>query len=195
MVGSPKYGQFFHLARTALNPFTSLCEKLFPAIGEWHDRLAAKELSPGNPIQSVIAENAFVQVIIMFRKTFIQDSVLMMELHPCYSIWQHSIFSDPAYLSFKRDMLQIEVQEHDPAHTLLQQCVPMHPIFQTPIGYKIIFCARPIILLLRPLVITFLPPLSFSLLHDVKRMNERANERTDGNCPLLTSCSSFAYHY
>ncbi|SAM07449.1 hypothetical protein [Absidia glauca] len=60
-------------------------------------------------------------VITMFRKAFIQDSVLMMELHPCYLVWQHSIFSDPAYLSFKRDMQQIEAQEHDPAHTLLQQ--------------------------------------------------------------------------
>ncbi|SAM08521.1 hypothetical protein [Absidia glauca] len=77
------------------------------------------ELSPGDPIQPTVAENAFVQVIMVFWKIFIQDSVLMMELHPCYPIWQHSIFSDPAYLSFKRDMLQIEAQEHDPAHTLL----------------------------------------------------------------------------
>jgi hypothetical protein len=92
-------------------------------------------------------------------------------------------------------MLQIESQEHDPAHTLLQQCVSMHSRFQTPIGYKILFFARPIILLLLPLVITFLPTLSFSLLHDVKRTNERANERTDGNSPLFTSFSSFAYHY
>ncbi|SAL94984.1 hypothetical protein [Absidia glauca] len=46
-----------------------------------------------------------------------------------------------------RDMLQVEAQEHDPAHTLLQQCVPMHSRFSTPIGYKIIFLARPIILL------------------------------------------------
>ncbi|SAM04753.1 hypothetical protein [Absidia glauca] len=97
------------------------------------------ELSPGDPIQPTVAENAFVQVIMMFRKTFIQDSVLMMELHPCYPIWQHSIFSDPAYLSFKRDMLQIEAQEHDPALTHLQQCVPMHYRFQAPIGHKIIF--------------------------------------------------------
>jgi hypothetical protein len=38
-------------------------------------------------------------------------------------------------------MLHIEAQEHDPAHTLLQQCVPMHYVFQTPIGYKTIsFC-------------------------------------------------------
>ncbi|SAM03187.1 hypothetical protein [Absidia glauca] len=74
-----------------------------------------------------------IRVIMMFRKTFIQDSVLKMELQPCYPIWQHSIFSDPAYLSFKRDMLQIEAQEHDPAHTLLQQCVPMHSRFQAPI--------------------------------------------------------------
>ncbi|SAM05611.1 hypothetical protein [Absidia glauca] len=91
------------------------------------------ELNPGDPIQPTFAENAFVQVTMMLRKTFIQDSVLMMELHPCYPIWHHSIFSDPAYMSFKRDMLQIEAQEHDPAHTLLQQCVPMHSRFQTPI--------------------------------------------------------------
>ncbi|SAL95285.1 hypothetical protein [Absidia glauca] len=155
---------------------------------------AINELSPGDPIQPIVAENAFAQTTMMLRKTFIQGSVLMMNFHPYYPIWQHSIFSDPAYLSFKRDMLQIEAQEHDPAHRLLQQCVPMHSRFQTPIGYKIIF-ACPIILPLLPLVITILPPLSFSLLHDVKRMNERANERTNGNSPLLTSGSSFAYHY
>ncbi|SAM03534.1 hypothetical protein [Absidia glauca] len=73
-------------------PPTSLCKKLFPAIGKWHDRLPAKELSPDDPIQPTVAENAFVQVI-------------MMELHPCYPIWQHLIFSDPAYLSFKRNLL------------------------------------------------------------------------------------------
>ncbi|SAM08269.1 hypothetical protein [Absidia glauca] len=89
-------------------PLIGLCKKLFPAIGERHDRLAAKELSPGDPNQPTVAENAFVQVTMMFRKTFIQDSVLMMDFHPCYPIWQHPIFSDPAYLSFKRDMLQIE---------------------------------------------------------------------------------------
>ncbi|SAM02993.1 hypothetical protein [Absidia glauca] len=129
-------GQFFYLARAALSPPTSLCKKLFPAIGEWHDRLATKELSRGKPIQPTVAENAFVQVIMMFRKTFIKDLVLMMELQPCYPIWQHSIVSDPAYLSLKRDMLRIEAREYDPAHTLLQQCVPMHSRFQTPIGYK-----------------------------------------------------------
>ncbi|SAL97603.1 hypothetical protein [Absidia glauca] len=101
MAGS---GRFFYIARATLNPPTSLRKKLFPAIGEWHDRLVAKEPSPGDPIQPTVAENAFVQVIMMFRKTFIQDSVLMMELHPCYLIWRHSIFSDPAYLSFKREV-------------------------------------------------------------------------------------------
>ncbi|SAL99721.1 hypothetical protein [Absidia glauca] len=65
---------------------------------------AAKELRSGDPIQPTVAENAFVQVIMMFRKTFIQDSVLMMDFHPCYPIGQHSIFSDPAYLSFKRQV-------------------------------------------------------------------------------------------
>jgi hypothetical protein len=88
MAGFPTYGRFFfYLARAALNPPTSLCKKLFPAIGEWHGRLAAKELSPGDSIQPTVVENAFVQVIMKLRKTFIQDSVLMIELHPCYPIW------------------------------------------------------------------------------------------------------------
>ncbi|SAL96481.1 hypothetical protein [Absidia glauca] len=104
MAGFPTYGRFCYLARAALNPPTSLCKKLFPAIGEWHDRLAAKELSPNDPIQPTVAENSFVQVTMMFRKTFIQDSVLMVELQPCYPIWQHTIFSDPVYLSFKRQV-------------------------------------------------------------------------------------------
>ncbi|SAM05801.1 hypothetical protein [Absidia glauca] len=34
MVGFPTYVRFFYLARAALNPPTSLCKKLFSAIGE-----------------------------------------------------------------------------------------------------------------------------------------------------------------
>ncbi|SAM04079.1 hypothetical protein [Absidia glauca] len=34
MAGFPTCGRFFYLARAALNPPTSLCKKLFPAIGE-----------------------------------------------------------------------------------------------------------------------------------------------------------------
>ncbi|SAM08733.1 hypothetical protein [Absidia glauca] len=32
--GFPTYGRFFHPARAVLNSPTSLCKKLFPAIGE-----------------------------------------------------------------------------------------------------------------------------------------------------------------
>jgi hypothetical protein len=34
MAGFPTYGRFFSFARAALNSPTSLCKKLFPAIGE-----------------------------------------------------------------------------------------------------------------------------------------------------------------
>ncbi|SAM08959.1 hypothetical protein [Absidia glauca] len=52
MAGFPTYGRFFYIACAALNPPTSLCKKLFPAIGECHDRLAGKKLSSGDPIQT-----------------------------------------------------------------------------------------------------------------------------------------------
>ncbi|SAM09712.1 hypothetical protein [Absidia glauca] len=122
MAGFPTYGRFFYLARAALKPPNDL-----------------KEVVPGDRRMTSTDWRRKNSVIMMFRKTILHDSVLMMDFHPCYPIWQHSISSDPAYLSSKRDMLQIEAQEHDPAHTLLHQCVPMHSTFQTPIGYKIIF--------------------------------------------------------
>ncbi|SAM00031.1 hypothetical protein [Absidia glauca] len=34
MAGFPTYGRFFYLARAALSPPTSLCKRLFPAIGK-----------------------------------------------------------------------------------------------------------------------------------------------------------------
>ncbi|SAL97220.1 hypothetical protein [Absidia glauca] len=102
MAGFPINSRSFYFSHAALDPPTKLCKKLFPAIDEWHDRLATKELDPDNNNQPTVAANAFVQVIMMLRKTLIQDSVLMMELQPCYPIWQHSVFSDQAYLSFER---------------------------------------------------------------------------------------------
>jgi hypothetical protein len=61
---------------------------LFQTIDEWHGRPAAKELSPDNniPIQPTVAVIEFVQVIMMLRKIFIQDSVLMIELRPCHPV-------------------------------------------------------------------------------------------------------------
>ncbi|SAM01496.1 hypothetical protein [Absidia glauca] len=101
----PTNSRSFHLALTSLDPSTSLCKKLFPAIDEWHDRLVTKKLGPdnNNSIQPTAAVNAFVQAIMLLRKTFIQGSVLMTKPLPCHSIWQHLIFSDPAYLSLKRE--------------------------------------------------------------------------------------------
>ncbi|SAM07930.1 hypothetical protein [Absidia glauca] len=99
MAGFLTNGRSFHL-----DPPTSLCKKLIPSIDMWHNRLAAKQPSPDNynPIQPTAAIYSFVQMIMMLRKTFTQESVLMMEIHPCHPIWQYSIFSDPVYLSFKR---------------------------------------------------------------------------------------------
>jgi hypothetical protein len=50
--------------------------------------LVAKELSPDNndSIQSTVAANGFLQVIMKLRRTFIQGSVLMMELRLCHPI-------------------------------------------------------------------------------------------------------------
>ncbi|SAM03543.1 hypothetical protein [Absidia glauca] len=79
MAGFSTDGRSFYLARPTLDSPTSLCKKLFPAINEWHTRLAVEELSPdnSNPIQLTVAANKSVQVIMMLRKTLLQNPVLM----------------------------------------------------------------------------------------------------------------------
>jgi hypothetical protein len=53
----------------------------------------AKEIGPDNSDSTLptVAADAFVQEIMMLRKTFIQDSVLMMELHSCLGNIQSSL--------------------------------------------------------------------------------------------------------
>ncbi|SAM09828.1 hypothetical protein [Absidia glauca] len=127
MAGFSTNARSFYLARAALDPPAALCKKVFPKADEWYDRLAAHQRNPdnGDPIESTVAVDAFLKTIMVLRKTFLQDSVFMMRSQPNHPIWNHSLFSDPCYLEFKRALEQIEVQEHDPAHTLLRQCVPM----------------------------------------------------------------------
>jgi hypothetical protein len=63
MAGFPANDLFFCLECAALDPPTTLCKRLFPAFDEWHDRQAAKEISPDNndPIQPNAAAVAFIQ--------------------------------------------------------------------------------------------------------------------------------------
>ncbi|SAL94752.1 hypothetical protein [Absidia glauca] len=123
VAGFPAHGRSFYLARAAHLPASarSCSRRSTKDMTDWWQKKLSADNN--NPIQPAFAANVFVQVIMMLRKAFIQGSVLMMELHPCHPIRQHSIFSDPAYLSFKRDLLQIEAQEQYLA--LLLQCVPM----------------------------------------------------------------------
>jgi hypothetical protein len=73
-------------------------------------------------------------------------------------------------------MLQFEVQEHDPAHTLLQQCVPLHIRFQTPTWLQELFCSPALIFAPSSPRHHFFPPhchfIYFTTTH------ERTNERT-----------------
>ncbi|SAL97237.1 hypothetical protein [Absidia glauca] len=57
-----------------------LSHQPFKRISAINGRLPHK--CSGDPIQPTVAENAFAQLIMMFRKIFIQDSVLMMDFHP-----------------------------------------------------------------------------------------------------------------
>ncbi|SAM08961.1 hypothetical protein [Absidia glauca] len=88
MEGFPINVRSFYLARTALDPPISLCKKLFPAIDEWHDRLAAKKLSPDDPILPITAVNAFAQVIMMLRN-------MILPTHSSNNVCLYTLYFKP----------------------------------------------------------------------------------------------------
>ncbi|SAM03434.1 hypothetical protein [Absidia glauca] len=110
--------------------------------------------SPDNndPIQPTAAANAYVQVIMMLGKTFIRDSVLMMELHSCHPIWQHAPPTMCAYALW--------ISNPDLATRIF--FLPFSTFAPSSLRHHF-----------------FASPSSFSLLHDDKRMNERTDEQTN----------------
>jgi hypothetical protein len=104
MAGFPNTNRSFYLARATVDPPPTLCAQIFPEADMWNDRLMAKYQNPDNddPIEATVAAGIFVDLMIMLRKSFLQDSVFMMQIQPAHPIWQHAIFSDPTYLEFKR---------------------------------------------------------------------------------------------
>ncbi|SAM00342.1 hypothetical protein [Absidia glauca] len=96
MKGFSTYGRFFYLARTALSPPTSLCKKFTGDHDAQEDFYTRLGAHDGFP-------------------------PMLSHLTPFNLFWS-SLF----VIQKVRDILQIEAQEHDPAHTLLQQRVPMH---------------------------------------------------------------------
>lgn len=96
-------GQFF-LRRAILDPPEELCKKIFPELDAWNDRLTAKHLHPENEdqIEVTVAAKAFFDLMLMLRKTIIQDSILMMEKFPNHPLWQNDFFSNQMFLEYKQ---------------------------------------------------------------------------------------------
>jgi hypothetical protein len=78
------------------------------------------------------------------------------------------------------DGTQLEMKIKSPAHTLLQQCVPMHSRFQTPIPIRLFFLAVLVIcsFFTSSLLFCLHIVILFFKRRQTNEVNERANERT-----------------
>jgi hypothetical protein len=127
--------------------------------------IGGKRTTPENndPIWSNVA--TFVQVNMMLRKTFRQDSVLMMG--PAN---RQSSLIQPAF-RLKRQVNVIALSLWNVRDLLCQYTL----VFKPRLGDKNFFSACPLVLLLLPLVITFFAYHCHSLYSTTT--NERASER------------------
>jgi hypothetical protein len=73
MADFPTNGRPFYLAHAGLIHLPDSAKSCCPRST---NSMTDTEFDNNNPIQPTVAANAFVQVIMMLRKTFIQDSVL-----------------------------------------------------------------------------------------------------------------------
>jgi hypothetical protein len=89
----------YHIAREILDPPDELLQQVFPEVDEW----LSKHLDIDNKanIEKSVTAIGTLRAIKYLRKVFLQDSVFLREKWPHLSaIWNHSLFSQPAYESY-----------------------------------------------------------------------------------------------
>ena len=109
MAGFPNQPGQFYSSHAAVDPPVEVSRKNFPPVDFWNDRMMAKQADEGNddPVKVTVATQAFLSMMLQLRKSFIQDSVSMMERMPDHPIWNNTFFSDPLYLEFGRQSIII----------------------------------------------------------------------------------------
>lgn len=86
----------FYLRRSALEPPAELQAKVFPQVDEWVGKLLSGEVGDD------ASARGFLQLLKTMRITFLQDAVLIMKDFPHHRIFQHALFKDPLFISFKK---------------------------------------------------------------------------------------------
>ncbi|KAI9243983.1 hypothetical protein EDC94DRAFT_496437, partial [Helicostylum pulchrum] len=91
---------------------------VFPQVDEWVGKLLSGEVGDD------ASARGFLQLLKTMRITFLQDAVLIMKDFPHHRIFQHALFKDPLFISFKNSLETVMSTERTPQEYLLQRTLP-----------------------------------------------------------------------
>lgn len=107
----------------------SLLVQVFPGI----ENLLEEEKQKTDKIQSY-AKIQFLELLIYFRKVFLQDSCRLKIRYPDHPIWKHPVFSDDEYGQFQSDVLDASDEEHLESATLEEKLPAVFEIYNQKIN-------------------------------------------------------------
>ncbi|KAK4700175.1 hypothetical protein P7C70_g6078, partial [Phenoliferia sp. Uapishka_3] len=112
-------GGDFYLERDIKVP-DQLLALVFPQADVWIERQKTGDRCTPN-----IAANGFLLLLRELRTVLIQDMVQLRKIHPTFFLFNHPLFSSPAFLQYEQHALRTISTKEDPADMRLRQAMPV----------------------------------------------------------------------
>ncbi|KAE8218348.1 hypothetical protein CF326_g9188 [Tilletia indica] len=101
-----------------------LLKKVFPWADEWDAAISTGKTTDGTRVEVNIAARGFISLLLRLRKVVIQDAVVLRKVFPKWFVWSHSLFSDPLFLQYERDLLA-SLDDPQPSDDRIAQVLPL----------------------------------------------------------------------
>ena len=109
----PKYPGTYYIARASVTPPTDLLTSFWDPLDKWLQHSCQD-----------IATIQFLKLLAYLRIVFLQDSVLLRQKYPQHPLWNHRLFSLPAYDVFAKDVLAHLDHEEMDQNSLIRTALP-----------------------------------------------------------------------
>ncbi|KAE8255342.1 hypothetical protein A4X03_0g5579 [Tilletia caries] len=101
-----------------------LLKKVFPWADDWDSAISSGKTANGTRVEVNIAARGFIRLLLRLRKVIVQDAVVLRKSFPKWFVWSHSLFSDPLFLQYERDLLA-SLDSPAPSDDRIAQVLPL----------------------------------------------------------------------
>ncbi|CAD7067501.1 unnamed protein product, partial [Tilletia caries] len=118
LAGFPTKPGAYHLPRATINPPPALLNKIWPDVEG-----ALLGIEQGR-LEKDLAAQGFLRLLVYLRTVLVQDAVVMRKQFPQHPIFQHTIFADPLFIDYAKN-LEVALDKNErPLSVSVQEILP-----------------------------------------------------------------------